>query len=485
MRLKRSILVLLCAAAPQLSQAQTATLSGSLSAFDVVNETGQDAHGFEIQLEGATQGDLYYTVYGQRYGNPTVVPYATGVYIRYQSTYDPNSKTYLQTTPQHTPGVPFGWQDCYQGGINYATSGCEHFGQTLHFIPPTRTITVSGRWMVDDVNNPGNLVALNPPAAIPFATWFIGVPTTIGAPPAAVTVVEAPEPPETPDKYGDAQWTKIYTTQLTQSLTADQLTSDNPNVVPENPAQLEVAWEILQVSPPSNGNKPVRTRSTHSGNIAATTKAVVRRIEMYKYTGAYDATTHQAVCADGTCTAPSAGELGDALSAQNTAANVVADSLTVTRTGNGSVTGASGKIACGNACATFAPNGTAVTLTASPASGTIFGGWTGGCSGTQLSCTVTVAGQVTVGASFKSQFTLSVGRSNPGTVSGSPAGNDRALDCGSNCSAKFTDGTAVVLTATPPAGKTFVNWSGGCSGTSPTCTVVVSKDTSVQAVFSK
>jgi len=286
---KRSILALVCAAAPHLVQAQTATLSGSLSAFDVVNESGLDVHGFEIQLEGATQADLYYTAFGQRYGNPTVVPYATGVYIRYQSTYDPNSGQYLQTTPQHTPGVPFGWQECYTGGAGYATSGCEHFGQSMRPIPAGRTVTVSGRWMVGDPNHPGTLMAVNPPAPIPFATWFIGVPTTFGASPTVTTQVEAPEPPETPEVYGDAQWTKVYTTQVTQALTADQLTSDNVSVVPESAAQVEVAWEILQKSPPSNGNKPARSSNSHSGSISATTKAVVRRIEMYKYTGVYDA----------------------------------------------------------------------------------------------------------------------------------------------------------------------------------------------------
>lgn len=80
---------------------------------------------------------------------------------------------------------------------------------------------------------------------------------------------------------------------------------------------------------------------------------------------------------------------------------------------------------------------------------------------------------------------MSVGRSNPGTVTGTPTGNDRALDCGGNCSAKFTQGTQVTLTATSPAGKSFVNWSGGCSGTAPTCVLTIAKGTSVQAVFSK
>jgi len=465
------------------ASAQTATISGNLSAFDVVNDTGQPVHGFEIQLEGAQPGDLYYTVFGGRYGTPSVVPYATGVYVRYTSTYNANTGEYMQTTSVNN--VPtFAWQDCYQGGAGYSTSGCEHFGQSMRAIPAGRTITVSGRWLAGDTANPGTLIPLNPPVAIPFASWFVAAPTTFAAPPVVVAEVEAPEPPETPEKYGDAQWVKIYRTQLTREVTADELSSLNPAVVPESAAQVEVAWDILQASPPSNGNQN-RTRNRNQGSIAVDTRSIIRRYEVYKYTGAYDAVTHQVACADLTCTAPSAGEVGGPLSAQNTATNVTADSLSVVKSGNGTVSGASGKISCGSACGTFATAGSALTLTASPASGVVFGGWSGACSGGQLTCSVTVSGAMSTTASFKSQFTLSIGRSNSGTVTATPAGNDRAIDCPGNCSAKFTDGTAVTLTATPPAGKQFVNWSGGCSGTAPTCVVTITKDTSVQAVFSK
>src|SRR6266852_4322097 len=85
-----------CMALPAASWAQTATISGTLSAFDVVNDTGQPVHGFEMQLEGAQPGDLYYTVFGGRYGTPVVIPYATGVYVRYQSSYNASGQ-YTQT----------------------------------------------------------------------------------------------------------------------------------------------------------------------------------------------------------------------------------------------------------------------------------------------------------------------------------------------------------------------------------------------------
>lgn len=76
-----------------------------------------------------------------------------------------------------------------------------------------------------------------------------------------------------------------------------------------------------------------------------------------------------------------------------------------------------------------------------------------------------------------SPSTLTVSSTN-GTVTSSPAG----IDCGSTCSAQFPKGTTVTLTATPAAGYLFEGWSGACSG-GGTCTVSMSADASVQAVF--
>jgi hypothetical protein len=89
------------------------------------------------------------------------------------------------------------------------------------------------------------------------------------------------------------------------------------------------------------------------------------------------------------------------------------------------------------------------------------------------------------GGTTATQFTVSVGRSNPGTVIASPSGVDRALNCGSACSAKFNAGTVISLAATPPAGKSFVSWGGACAGTAPTCDLAVNANLSVQANFSK
>jgi hypothetical protein len=465
--------------APLAARAQTATIDGYLSNFDVVNETGQDAHGFEIQLEGAVQNDLYYTVSGQQYGQPNVVSYATGVRVRWESPYDAATGTYAKTTPQHTPGVPYNWNDCYLLGSTYKTAGCEALGQWMR-PTPGKTITATGRWLVDDPQHPGTLTPAEPNVAIPFANWTLGTAGAVGSSPVVVAEVEAPEPPETPEVYGDAQWMKVYVTQLTRPAAPEDLTSDN-SIVPQDASKLETAWEILQASPPSNGNQK---RNRHQGSINPDTRSIIRRFETYKFTGSYDVTTHKAVCADTVCAAPAADELGDFIAAQNTAVNLTPDSLIVARTGGGTVSAPSPKISCGNACAAFTLNGSAVTLTANPG-GNVFTGWTGSCSGTQPTCTVTVSGLMNVGASFLPQFTLSASRSNSGTVTASPAGNDRAINCPGNCSAKFTQGTTVFLTATPPAGKQFLNWTGACTGTSPVCSVLVNQNASVQAVFSK
>jgi hypothetical protein len=78
-------------------------------------------------------------------------------------------------------------------------------------------------------------------------------------------------------------------------------------------------------------------------------------------------------------------------------------SLTVTTTGNGTgtVTSQPGGIDCGTTCSAVYASGKVVTLTASPADGMVFTGWTGsGCSGTG-SCVVTMAAARSVTATFE------------------------------------------------------------------------------------
>jgi hypothetical protein len=157
--------------------------------------------------------------------------------------------------------------------------------------------------------------------------------------------------------------------------------------------------------------------------------------------------------------------------------------LTVARagTGSGTVTSAPAGIDCGATCAVSFPVGSSVGLTATPADGSAFTGWSGDCSGA-AACTVTMDTGRNVTATFATipLYALSVTKSGPGTgtVASSPAG----IDCGAACSASFRSGTLVTLTASPKGGFVFSGWSGACSGTG-VCSLTLSAAASVDAKF--
>ncbi|MEO8224178.1 MAG: hypothetical protein ABI661_05190 [Gammaproteobacteria bacterium] len=76
--------------------------------------------------------------------------------------------------------------------------------------------------------------------------------------------------------------------------------------------------------------------------------------------------------------------------------------LEVSVVGGGRVTSQPAGIDCGAACAANLASGTAVTLSAVPAAGQVFSGWTGDCSGSTATCALTMSAVRTVVASFAS-----------------------------------------------------------------------------------
>ncbi len=160
--------------------------------------------------------------------------------------------------------------------------------------------------------------------------------------------------------------------------------------------------------------------------------------------------------------------------------------LSVSRRGSGSgtVTSSTAGIDCGSDCFEQYPRRTQVTLTATPAAGSRFEGWSGGGCGGTGACVLDLDDNAPVVATFDvdlPEVTLQVSRdgNGAGTVSSVPAG----IDCGADCSGRYSEGTEVTLTATPAAGSTFAGWSGGgCGGTGP-CPLTLNANTLVTATF--
>ncbi len=152
--------------------------------------------------------------------------------------------------------------------------------------------------------------------------------------------------------------------------------------------------------------------------------------------------------------------------------------LTVNTSGSGAISGSG--ISCSSSCTKEYPSGTQITLSASPATGNSFAGWSGPCSGAS-SCSFTITSDTAVTATFAViDETLTIDRSGPsqGSVSGG------GISCGGTCSVSVPYGTAITISASWPWDVRFNAWqNGGCAGTG-SCTITMTSNVTVGAPFS-
>ena len=78
-------------------------------------------------------------------------------------------------------------------------------------------------------------------------------------------------------------------------------------------------------------------------------------------------------------------------------------------------------------------------------------------------------------------YLFTVARSGTGTgiVTSTPSG----INCGATCSASYSSGASVILTATVASDSTFIGWSGACSGVATSCSTTMDASKNVTANF--
>jgi uncharacterized repeat protein (TIGR02543 family) len=119
------------------------------------------------------------------------------------------------------------------------------------------------------------------------------------------------------------------------------------------------------------------------------------------------------------------------------------------------------------------PEGTTVTLSATPEPGYVFTGWSGDLGGTANPTTIVMDGNKSVTANFavtSVTYTLTTNAEH-GTIARHPANGP------------YPEGTAVILTAHPEEGYAFWGWSGEICASCNPAEVVMSKDQTVTAIF--
>ncbi|MEI8197288.1 MAG: PEP-CTERM sorting domain-containing protein [Phycisphaerae bacterium] len=289
------------AATPAL--AAVVGIQGTMSNFDVFNETGSNVYGAELDLEGVHAANVMKT-FPSHFSHITETEYNNG------SVFGGTRVTFtgynFGTTGYIIPTVGITTNGHYCVNL----PGCEHFGFSVS-AQPTATRFM---WL----NSASQ--TMTAPLSIPMPTWSYA--PAAGAVPAMIKAVLAPPPPPPLVQYPDAVWVKTYVTEITAQADLNQLISydpanpdpSQPSVAPQLPSQVEAEWELLP------GDAPLAEPDISPSDAA---QAVIRRYEYYKYTGTYDEFhLPNSTFTGGT---PLANELGQFMAANMVAANLVND----------------------------------------------------------------------------------------------------------------------------------------------------------------
>jgi hypothetical protein len=166
-----------------------------------------------------------------------------------------------------------------------------------------------------------------------------------------------------------------------------------------------------------------------------------------------------------------------ARSASATFVQAPQDAITVAvaGSGQGSVTSDVGGIDCPGACSASVDDGSTVGLTAHAGTNAVFSGWSGSCSGSASTCSLTLSGRASVTATFEPLQTLddadpAVGYDGWGVViDGSAQGGRYRVSGAANDKATWKSAKTTSVTwithVGPDAGKATVTIDGSSKGT--------------------
>ena len=304
---------------------------------------------------------------------------------------------------------------------------------------------------------------------------------------ACTVPAETPEPAE--PRLPDAVFVLKYQTSSPNVVDVNNLLVTDPEVQAAiTNGQIGNVAELFQPEPGVNdGTETEPGDPINSGDVSS-----VNVTETYSYTGPVDPADNSVTCNDivgdpqncSNFVGPMIARQMESTILSNATANrkVLTASIktgTAVSSVGGSVTSNDvggmnpGPLDCGATCLTAVDPGTVVTLTAVPSPGYDFKKWTGSCTGAGLTCQVTMSAARSVTATFVVQPKLTVKIKKNGSVTSNPSG----ISCSSgSCTAPFSKGSTVTLTATPTAGHAFVKWTGSCApaGTNPVCNLTMS-----------
>lgn len=280
------------------SAAASGTTFGPVENFDVVNDTGKTAHGFEIEMHDLRQAEIT-SIFGdasrwpnmERYGAPSVAEYSdpsaarTGksVRIRYEAKYN---GAWSAGTPSGTLPVnpsdscwPYGAKDY---GPNYP---CDHFGVSTSV--PAAGVKYS--WLVEAT--PGSSSLVYQDSGVPAPQWTVVPQPPVNnqpQPPKVNVVIAAPQPQNY--EFGEARWVKVTATGTVNDVAVEDLMAEN-KVIQQAKTQVQVEWQLLQVDAGKPGSGQIDLAGVQLDPGAA---GVVYRFEFYQYIGAHDPGTYEA-----------------------------------------------------------------------------------------------------------------------------------------------------------------------------------------------